>query len=211
VPTAVSILRGLKPRYEAHHGVSITDAAVVLAAKLAKRYIPGRRLPDSAIDLIDESCANIRVQLDSQPEVIDRLERRLLQLEVEAEALKVRGRSGSGACGIRGGSGVHGRGDAAVQPHCGDDPRGYATDSISAVPCDAAAHCRSSRSATLRARRGWRRRARTSPMCRYVRYGPRSCLDSGWAMVSEQRLLQIPTFFANLCIRPPPAGTCRSS
>ena len=61
----------------------------MLAAKLAKRYVTGRRLPDSAIDLMDEACANIRVQLDSQPEVIDKLERKMLQLEIEAEALKV--------------------------------------------------------------------------------------------------------------------------
>ena len=89
IPTAVSILRGLKPRYEAHHGVTLTDAALLLAAKLAHRYIPTRRLPDSAIDLIDEACASIRVQLDSQPEVIEVLERRLLQLEVEEEMLKI--------------------------------------------------------------------------------------------------------------------------
>lgn len=85
---AVSILRGLKPRYETHHGVSIQDTAIVLAVRLAKRYIPSRRLPDSAIDLVDEACASIRVQLDSQPEVIDTLERRLMQLEVEATALE---------------------------------------------------------------------------------------------------------------------------
>ena len=102
VPSAVSILRGIKAKYEAHHGgmlyfsqilelfvstnvffgainlchtaVTITDGALVLAAKLAKRYIPGRKLPDSAIDLLDESASNIRVQLDSQPEIIDKLE-----------------------------------------------------------------------------------------------------------------------------------------
>lgn len=89
VPTAVAILRGLKPRYEQHHGTQIQDSALVLAAKLAKRYIPGRKLPDSAIDLIDEACASIRVQLDSQPEVIDRLDRRLLTLEVEEAALSM--------------------------------------------------------------------------------------------------------------------------
>lgn len=63
IPDTVSILRGLKPKYEAHHGVSISDAAIVLAAKLAKRYIPARRLPDSAIDLLDEAAAHIRVQV----------------------------------------------------------------------------------------------------------------------------------------------------
>lgn len=87
--STVSILRGLRARYETHHGVSIQDAALVLAAKLAKRYIPSRRLPDSAVDLIDEAAANVRVQLDSQPEVIDVLERRKLQLEVEVAALEV--------------------------------------------------------------------------------------------------------------------------
>lgn len=83
----ISILRGLKERYEAHHGVKVADSALVAAATLSHRYITNRFLPDKAIDLLDEACANIRVQLDSQPEVIDRLERRLLQLEVEATAL----------------------------------------------------------------------------------------------------------------------------
>jgi len=84
----VSILRGLKPRYEAHHGVRITDAAIVAAAKLSDRYITTRFLPDKAIDLIDEGCANTRVQLDSQPEVLDVLQRRRMQLEIEIMALE---------------------------------------------------------------------------------------------------------------------------
>ncbi|CAG8595630.1 27894_t:CDS:2 [Racocetra persica] len=83
----ISILRGLKDRYETHHGVKITDAALVAAAQLSARYITNRFLPDKAIDLMDEACANTRVQLDSRPEVIDQLERRHLQLEVEAAAL----------------------------------------------------------------------------------------------------------------------------
>ncbi|KAL4159851.1 hypothetical protein PRNP1_000424 [Phytophthora ramorum] len=87
VPDTVSILRGLKERYESHHGVQILDAALVAAAKLAERYIKERYMPDKAIDIIDEACANVRVQLDSQPEVIDELERRQLQLQVEATAL----------------------------------------------------------------------------------------------------------------------------
>ncbi|KAH7476563.1 hypothetical protein PRIC1_000571 [Phytophthora ramorum] len=87
VPDTVSILRGLKERYESHHGVQILDAALVAAAKLADRYIKERYMPDKAIDIIDEACANVRVQLDSQPEVIDELERRQLQLQVEATAL----------------------------------------------------------------------------------------------------------------------------
>jgi ATP-dependent Clp protease ATP-binding subunit ClpB len=86
--STVSILRGLAPRYATHHGVQITDGALVLAARLAKRYITGRRLPDSAIDLVDEACANVRVQLDTIPEVMDTLERKKLQLQVEAVALE---------------------------------------------------------------------------------------------------------------------------
>lgn len=86
--STVSILRGLAPRYASHHGVQITDAALVLAARLAKRYITNRRLPDSAIDLVDEACANVRVQLDTVPEQVDQLERRRMQLEVEAAALE---------------------------------------------------------------------------------------------------------------------------
>lgn len=88
VEATVSILRGLRDSYESHHGVKILDSSLVLAAKLAKRYVTTRFLPDSAIDLIDEAAAHIRVQLDSQPEKIDQLERRKLQLEVEATALK---------------------------------------------------------------------------------------------------------------------------
>ncbi|ORX64071.1 ClpB protein, partial [Basidiobolus meristosporus CBS 931.73] len=83
----ISILRGLKEKYEAHHGVKILDTALVAAAQLSDRYITNRFLPDKAIDLMDEACANTRVQLDSQPEIIDQLERRHLQLEVEATAL----------------------------------------------------------------------------------------------------------------------------
>ncbi|KAL0591505.1 hypothetical protein ABG067_001103 [Albugo candida] len=87
VTDTVSILRGLKERYESHHGVQITDSALVTAAKLADRYITERFMPDKAIDIIDEACASVRVQLDSQPEAIDELERRQLQLQVEATAL----------------------------------------------------------------------------------------------------------------------------
>jgi len=88
VPDSISILRGLKERYETHHGVQITDSALVAAAQLADRYITQRFLPDKAIDLVDEACASRRVQLDSQPEAIDQLERRKLQLEIEATALE---------------------------------------------------------------------------------------------------------------------------
>merc|ERR1712227_64546 len=89
VNATISILRGLKERYETHHGIRITDHALVLAAKLADRYIQNRFLPDKAIDLVDEACANVRVQLDSRPEIIDKLERSLLQLEIEEAALKM--------------------------------------------------------------------------------------------------------------------------
>ena len=88
VEDTVSILRGLRERYETHHGVRIADVALVHAAQLADRYIGNRFLPDKAIDLIDEACAQVRVQLDSQPEAIDQLERHKLRLEVEATALE---------------------------------------------------------------------------------------------------------------------------
>ncbi len=84
----ISILRGIKEKYEVHHGVGITDPAIIAAATMAHRYITERRLPDSAIDLIDEAASRIRVQLDSLPEEIDTLARRRLQLEIEREALK---------------------------------------------------------------------------------------------------------------------------
>lgn len=88
VNDTISILRGIKEKYETFHGVTVTDSALVTASKLSNRYITNRFLPDKAIDLLDEACANIRVQLDSQPEQIDILERRQLQLEIEANALE---------------------------------------------------------------------------------------------------------------------------
>ena len=84
----IAILRGLKERYEAHHGVDITDPAIVAAVKLSQRYITDRQLPDKAIDLIDESASRIRMEMDSKPEEMDKLERRLIQLKIEQEALK---------------------------------------------------------------------------------------------------------------------------
>ena len=83
----IAILRGLKERYEVHHGVEITDSAIVSAAKLSQRYITDRQLPDKAIDLIDESGSRIRMEIDSKPEEMDRLERRLIQLKIERQAL----------------------------------------------------------------------------------------------------------------------------
>ncbi|MBJ7538279.1 ATP-dependent chaperone ClpB [Marinomonas transparens] len=85
---SIAILRGLKERYEVHHGVDITDAAIIAAAKLSQRYITDRQLPDKAIDLIDEAGSRIRMEMDSKPEDMDRLERRLIQLKIEKEALK---------------------------------------------------------------------------------------------------------------------------
>ena len=87
VEATISILRGLTDRYEAHHGVRVSDAALISAAQLSDRYITTRFLPDKAIDLIDEACATRRVQLDSRPEEIDVLERKILQAEIESAAL----------------------------------------------------------------------------------------------------------------------------
>ncbi len=88
VSDTITILRGLKPRFEVHHGVSISDNALVAAASLSNRYITDRFLPDKAIDLIDEACATIRVQMDSVPENIDSLTRRIMKLQIEREAIK---------------------------------------------------------------------------------------------------------------------------
>ena len=88
VEDTISILRGLKEKYEVHHGVRITDAAIVAAATLSNRYIADRFLPDKAIDLIDEAASRQRMQVDSKPEELDELDRRIMQLKIEQEALK---------------------------------------------------------------------------------------------------------------------------
>ncbi len=88
VEATIAILRGLKERYQVHHGVDITDPAIVAAAELSNRYITDRFLPDKAIDLIDEAAAKIKIELDSKPEVMDKLDRRLIQLQIEREAVK---------------------------------------------------------------------------------------------------------------------------
>ena len=88
VEDTIAILRGLKQRYEVHHGVEITDPAIVAAATLSNRYIADRQLPDKAIDLIDEAGSLIRMEIDSKPEVLDKLDRRIIQLKIEREALK---------------------------------------------------------------------------------------------------------------------------
>ena len=84
----IAILRGLKERYEVHHGVDITDSAIIAAARLSQRYISDRKLPDKAIDLVDEAASRIRMEIDSKPESMDRLHRRLIQLKIEREAVK---------------------------------------------------------------------------------------------------------------------------
>ena len=88
VEATIAILRGLQEKYEVHHGVEITDPAIVAAAELSHRYITDRFLPDKAIDLIDEAAAKIKIEIDSKPEVMDRLDRRLIQLKIEREAMK---------------------------------------------------------------------------------------------------------------------------
>lgn len=88
VESTIAILRGLKERYEAHHGVEITDPALVAAAELSHRYITDRFLPDKAIDLIDEAAARVKMEIDSKPEALDKLDRRLIQLKIEREAVK---------------------------------------------------------------------------------------------------------------------------
>ena len=88
VEDTISILRGLKEKYEVHHGVRITDSAIIAAATLSDRYIADRFLPDKAIDLIDEAAARQRMQVDSKPEELDEVDRRIMQLKIEQEALK---------------------------------------------------------------------------------------------------------------------------
>ncbi len=88
VESTIAILRGLQERYELHHGVAITDPAIVAAAELSHRYITDRFLPDKAIDLIDEAAARIKMEIDSKPEVMDKLDRRIIQLKIEREAVK---------------------------------------------------------------------------------------------------------------------------
>ena len=88
VENTIAILRGLKERYEAHHGVRITDGAIVAAATLSNRYIGDRFLPDKAIDLVDEAASRLRIEIDSMPQEIDEVERRIVQLEIERQALQ---------------------------------------------------------------------------------------------------------------------------
>ena len=89
VADTISILRGIKEKYELHHGVRIADAALVAAATLSNRYITDRFLPDKAIDLMDEAASRLRMQVDSKPEELDALDRDILQKQIEVEALKM--------------------------------------------------------------------------------------------------------------------------
>ena len=100
VEDTISILRGLKEKYEVHHGVRILDSAIIEAAKLSDRYITDRFLPDKAIDLIDEAASSLRIEIDSMPAEIDSMMRQKIQLEIEREALKKRSRClpGSNKC-----------------------------------------------------------------------------------------------------------------
>jgi ATP-dependent Clp protease ATP-binding subunit ClpB len=88
VEDTISILRGLRERYEVHHGIRIKDGALVAAAVLSNRYITDRFLPDKAIDLVDEAAARLRTEIDSKPEELDEADRKVLQLEIEREALR---------------------------------------------------------------------------------------------------------------------------
>src|SRR5207302_9063076 len=88
VEDTTSILRGLQERYEGHHGVEIKDAALVAAAVLSRPYVSGRFLPDKAIDLVDEAAARLRTEIDSKPEALDEVDRKIMQLEIERQALK---------------------------------------------------------------------------------------------------------------------------
>src|SRR5213596_2203015 len=88
VEATIAILRGLQEKYELHHGVEITDPAIIAAAELSHRYITDRFLPDKAIDLIDEAASKIKIEIDSKPEVMDKLARRLIQLQIEREAVR---------------------------------------------------------------------------------------------------------------------------
>src|SRR6202043_1024646 len=95
VEDTISILRGLKERYEAHHGVRIADSALVAAATLSNRYITDRFLPDKAIDLVDEAAARLKIQVDSKPEELDSIDREIIRLKIEQEALKKESDAGS--------------------------------------------------------------------------------------------------------------------
>ena len=86
--STIAILRGIKEKYEVHHGVDITDPAIVAASQLSHRYITDRNLPDKAIDLIDEAASRIRIEIDSKPDALDRLDRKIIQFKIEREALK---------------------------------------------------------------------------------------------------------------------------
>ena len=129
VEDTISILRGIKEKYELHHGVRITDAAIVAAATLSNRYITDRFLPDKAIDLMDEAASRLRMEVDSKPEAIDELDRRIVQLKIEREALKKendpasRDRLEKLVRGARGARAALGRADRAMAGRKGEARR----------------------------------------------------------------------------------------
>ena len=131
VEDTVAILRGLKERYEVHHGIRIRDAALVAAARLSHRYISGRQLPDKAIDLVDEAASRLKMQIDSRPEPIDQLERRLTSLAIEEQALgKEKDEASAQAAGAGGG-----RDRRAARARRPDEDRLAAREGSSSASC----------------------------------------------------------------------------
>ena len=202
VEATIAILRGLQERYEIHHGVEITDPAIVAAAELSHRYITDRFLPDKAIDLIDEAAARIKMEIDSKPEAMDRLDRRMIQLKIEREAVKKekdeaskkrlgadRGRDRAARARVRGpgrslagGEGA-GRGHAAHQggdrqdqaPDGRGATQGRLAEDVRAPVRQAAAARGAAQEGRQEAREGARRRSRSSCARRSApRRSPRS-------------------------------------
>ena len=160
VEDTISILRGIKEKYELHHGVRITDGALVAAATLSNRYITDRFLPDKAIDLIDEAGSRLRMQVDSKPEELDELDRRVMQLQDRARGAEARGRSGEqGAAGAAGARAGRAGGEIRTLSPRRGRPR------------------RRSWSRTRSSRSGWTRRAARWkwPSAAATSAGPRSC------------------------------------
>ena len=132
VEDTIAILRGLKERYEVHHGIRIRDAALVAAARLSHRYISGRQLPDKAIDLVDEAASRLKMEIDSRPDPIDQLERRLTSLAIEEQAL---GKEKDEASAKRLAAG--GRGDRrAARARRPDEERLAAREAGSSASCE---------------------------------------------------------------------------
>ncbi len=204
VPDTISILRGLKEKYELHHGVRITDAAIVAAATLSNRYITDRFLPDKAIDLMDEAASRIRMEVESKPEEIENLDRRIIQLKIEREALKKEQDRASkdrlGAAGRRAGQSraAIGRADAALAVREREDRRRSqdqgaarrAPGSNSSRPSGAATSRRPASSSTA-ASRSWksssaRPRRRRKARC-FARKSPTRTLPASLPAGPESR------------------------